>query len=178
MSGLGTYNFKKIAGLLQTLANTHEQVESYGIGDMKQLIYYITERLKEDNTENNLSPYYPLLWVVPQGMRNDGRQSIYDFNILCMDILNTKNFENEIDVWSDTLDILKDVLAQLKYAVGTSCYCSWDVEVPVNFTPFSEQYDDYVSGWNMNIKLIIPDAINLCIAPYAEFPPCIDNSDC
>jgi hypothetical protein len=178
MSGLGHYNFKKITDLLQTLANTHEQIQSYGIGDAKQLMYYITERLKVDNTEQNLAAYYPLMYVIPQGMTNDGRKSVYEFNVLVMDILNTKNFENEIDVWSDCLDIAKDVVAQLKYATGTPCYCNWDIEEATTFLPFSEQYDDYVSGWNASIKLTIPDALNLCIAPYSTFPPCDDNSDC
>jgi hypothetical protein len=176
-NSLGTYNYKKITDLLQLISNKHEQIQSYGIGDMKQLMYYITERLKVDNVDN-LGSYYPLMYVIPQGANSDGRQMKYQFNILMMDILNGKNYENEIDVWSDTLDILKDVVAQLKYATGTPCFCNWDVEYPVQFLPFSEQYDDYVSGWNLTITIIIPDALNLCIAPFDEYDDCNNNSDC
>ena len=62
-NAVGYYNFKKITTLLQTIANRHEQVQSYGIGDIKQLGYYVTERLKQDNTEENLAPYFPsYLW--------------------------------------------------------------------------------------------------------------------
>ena len=98
---------------------------------------------------------------------------VYNFNILMMDILNVKNFENEMDVWSDTLDILKDVVAQLKYSLD-QCYENWDLQFPVNFIPFSEQYDDYVSGWNCQVQLIIPDALDRCDAPYNNFNPCIE----
>jgi hypothetical protein len=116
------------------------------------------------------------MWVMPQGYRTDGRESVYDFDILVMDIMNTKNFENEIDIWSDTLDILKDVVAQLKYATGMECYCNLDIDYPIEMTPFSESFDDYVAGFTARIKLRVPDAIDRCIAPYADFPPCDNNS--
>ena len=174
-NAVGYYNFKKITTLLQTIANRHEQVQSYGIGDIKQLGYYVTERLKQDNTEENLAPYFPMLFVIPGKASNDGKQTIYDFQILCMDLMNTKNFENEVDVWSDTLDILKDVFGQLRYSLD-ECYDNWDLRVPIDFLPFSESYDQYVSGWNAQFKLVIPDAIDRCIAPFDVFPPCIDQS--
>jgi hypothetical protein len=175
-NSVGYYNFKKITGLLQLLSNRHKQIQSYGIGDIKQLMYYVTERLKQDNTEQNLGAYYPLMYVIPQGAQTNGRQTVYTFNILMMDILNTKNFDNEIDVWSDTLDILKDVVSQLKYSLD-ECYTNWDLQYPIDFLPFSESYDDYVSGWNASIKLVIPDAIDRCDAPFEDFPPCLDYSN-
>lgn len=175
MAGVGRYNFKKVVDLLKQLAEYHEQIQSYGIGDINQLIYHTEERLKVENTVQNYAPYYPLMWVIPQGATTDGRQTVYDFDILIMDILNVKNFENEIDVWSDTLDILKDVIAQLRYSLDC-CYTNWDIDFPTTMTPFSESFDDYVSGWTAKIKLKIPDAIDRCIAPYAEFPPCDNNS--
>lgn len=177
MNSVGYYNFRKITDLLKQLSTYHEQIQSYGIGDINQLIYLIEERLKIDNTEESLSPYYPLMWVIPQEMTTDGRESVYTFDILMMDILNTKNRDNEIDVWSDTLDILKDVVAQLKYATGMECYCNLDLDYPISMTPFSESFDDYVSGWTAKLRLRVPDAIDRCIAPYSTFPPCDNNSD-
>ncbi len=57
------------------------------------------------------------------------------------------------------------------------CYCNLDLDYPIDMTPFGEAYDDYVNGWTGSIKLRVPDAINRCIAPYAAFPPCDNNSD-
>lgn len=166
-----SYNFKKIVDILKQIQHYHEQLQAFGIGDIPQLIYYTEERLKQNNTDQNLAPYYPLLYVVPESATNDGRVSIYTFNILCMDILNTKNFDNEIDVWSDTLDILKDVVGQLKFTIG-GCYCDWNIDYPVDFTPFSEKFDDYVSGWTARIRIRIPDPMDRCIAPFDIIPGC------
>ena len=175
-NAVGYYNFKKVVDLLRQLQTYHEQLQGFGIGDITQLNYDIEERLKIDNTEQNYSPYYPLMYVIPQVATTDGRETVYEFDILIMDIQNTKNFDNQVDAWSDTLDILKDVISQLKYSLD-SCYCTWDIDYPISMTPFHEAFDDYVDGWTGKIRLRIPDAINRCDAPYAEFPPCDNNSD-
>jgi hypothetical protein len=175
-NAVGYYNFKKVVDLLKQLQTYHEQLQGFGIGDITQLNYDIEERLKVDNTEQNYSPYYPLMYVIPNVATTDGRETVYEFDILIMDIQNTKNFDNQVDAWSDTLDILKDVIAQLKYSLD-SCYCTWDLDYPISMTPFHEAFDDYVDGWTGKIRLRIPDAINRCDAPYAEFPPCDNNSD-
>ena len=173
---VGYYNFKKVVDLLKQLQTYHEQLQGFGIGDINQLIYDTEERLKIDNTEQNYAPYYPLMYVIPQNATTDGRETVYEFDILIMDIQNTKNFENQVDAWSDTLDILKDVIAQLKYSLD-ACYCTWDLDYPISMTPFHEAFDDYVDGWTGKIRLRIPDAINRCDAPYAEFPPCDNNAN-
>jgi hypothetical protein len=175
-NAVGYYNFKKIVDLLRQLQTYHMQLQGFGIGDINQLIYNTEERLKADNTEENYSPYYPLMYVVPQGMETDGRQTTYDFDILVMDILNTKDNGVEVDVWSDTLDILKDVVAQLRYSLD-ECYENLDIDYPVQMIPFSESFDDYVSGWTAKIRLRVPDAIDRCIAAYETFPPCNNNQD-
>lgn len=171
------YNYKKVMDLLRQLADYHLQIQSFGYGGVEQLATETEMRLKQDNTENR-APYYPAMWVITDGATTDGKQTVYDFNILIMDIMNTKNFDNQLDTLSDTLDILKDVIAQLKYATGMECYCDMDIDYPIEMTPFEEAYDDYVNGWAGKIRIRIPDPINRCIAPYAEFPPCQNNSDC
>lgn len=175
-NSVGYYNFKKIMDLLKTLAEYHEQLQSYGWGGIEQLIYDTETRLKEENTGSQ-APYYPSMWVVPQAARTDGKETTYEFLILISDIANVKNFDNYLDTYSDTLDILKDVIAQLKYATGMECYCDLDIDYPIEMTPFEERYDDFLNGWSANIRLRVPDAINRCIAPYATFPPCDNNEN-
>jgi hypothetical protein len=175
-NSVGYYNYKKIMDLLRTLGDYHDQIQSWGYGDIDQLIYQTEMRLKEENTGNQ-APYYPAMWVITDGAKTDGKETTYDFNILIMDIQNTKNFDNELDTLSDTLDILKDVISQLYLATGMECYCNLDVDFPIDMTPFHEQYDDVLNGWSAKIRLRVPDALNRCIAPYSVFPPCDNNED-
>jgi hypothetical protein len=169
-----TYNYKRIIDLLREMQTYHEQLQSFGHGSIEQLIYLTEERLKQDNTEENFAPYYPSMWVVPQEVSKDTGATVYTFDILIMDIQNAKNWDNYLDTMSDTLDILKDIVAMLKYS-SERCYCPFDVEVPVKMSPFQESFDDYVNGWTGSIRLIVPDPIDNCITPYATFPPCPEN---
>lgn len=175
-NAVGYYNFKKIMDLLRTLADYHDQIQSYGWGSIEQLIYNTEMRLKQDN-DGREAPFYPSMWVVPQGAKTDGKETTYEFIVLISDIANIKNFDNYLDTQSDTLDILKDVISQLYLATGMECYCNLDVDFPIDMTPFEEAYDDYVNGWSATIRLRVPDALNRCIAPYSTFPPCDNNED-
>jgi len=103
-NGVGYYNFKKIMGLLRTLAEYHEQIQSYGWGGVEQLIYDTEMRLKQNN-DGSLAPHYPSMWVIPELAKTDGKETTYEFNILIMDIANTKNYDNYTETISDTLDI-------------------------------------------------------------------------
>ena len=64
-NAVGYYNFKKIMDLLRQLADYHEQIQSWGFGDVEQLIYQTEMRLKQDNTQINQAPFYPAMWVIP-----------------------------------------------------------------------------------------------------------------
>ena len=44
-NGVGYYNFKKIMDLLRQLADYHEQIQSWGFGDVEQLVYQTEMRL-------------------------------------------------------------------------------------------------------------------------------------
>lgn len=169
------YNYKKILDLLQQIQQNHYMIQSFGVGDINQLIYHTTNRMKTDNVDN-LAPVYPLMYVIPEDATNDDRVTTYSFSILVMDIENTKNFDNQIDIWSDTLDILKDIVALLRKSCN-DCYKDWDVVTPVTYSPFTEQYDDYLNGWSMKLQIQVQDPIDNCNAPFSAFNPCQQN-DC
>ena len=87
------------------------------------------------------------------------------------DILN-KDYTNEIDVWSDTLQIAEDILAQFGYGVSESSgdyYDKYDIQVPTQMIPFSESFDDFVSGWNLQLNIVVDSPLDRCIAPYDDF---------
>ncbi|CAB4141658.1 hypothetical protein UFOVP424_1, partial [uncultured Caudovirales phage] len=80
-NAVGFYNYKKIMDLLRQLADYHEQIQSWGFGDVEQLIYQTEMRLKQENTGSQ-APFYPAMWVITDGAKTDGKETTYDFNIL------------------------------------------------------------------------------------------------
>tara|TARA_R110000823_G_scaffold302859_2_gene424151 strand:+ start:1044 stop:1583 length:540 start_codon:yes stop_codon:yes gene_type:complete len=173
------YNLKNIIDDFRLLVEKHKQINSFGCGDIKDLIFLTQGKQNEqaiskdvvDNTTNG-APLYPLLYVIPQMANRDGGQITYNFNVLICDIDNVKNKSIQIDLWSDTLEMAEDVVAQFTYSVNEQqgdYYDKYDVVLPVNITPFNEAYEDKLFGWNIAIQIIVDKPLNRCIAPFNNF---------
>lgn len=165
------YNLKNILDDLKITQRQHKQINSFGTGDITQLIYLTQDRDKQPNT-TNAAPIYPLLYVIPQNIQRDENFVTYNLSVLCTDKLNTKNFDNEIDASSDTAQMLSDVLAQFKYSVTApqgNFYSKYDIVLPTTMTYFSERYDDILVGWTMNLQVIVSDPLDRCLAPFNPF---------
>lgn len=170
-------NFKKVIQDIQELITRHKQVKGFGIGDIKQLSYYITQNkladgeIQQGSIVDGKSPRFPLVYVIPQPVTRDRRTISYPFNILVCDIL-SRDFSNEVDVWSDTLQIAEDIVAQFGYSVDISqgnYYDRYEIETPITISPFSESFDDYVNGWNLGLTLLVDEPLNRCDAAFESF---------
>ena len=162
-------NWKSIIADFNTLQVKHKQLNSFGVGDIKQLIYLTQNRDKQDNVDNN-APYYPLMYVLPGSVSQDEQYTTYNFNILICDIMNVKNYDIQNELLSDTLEICQDILAQFKYSVnalqGDYYTDKYDITLPTNISPFMEAYDDILVGWNLPISIQVQTPLNRCIAPF------------
>lgn len=166
-------NFKNITDDLSELAKNHKQINSFGVGDIKQLIYLTQQRDKVSNTTEYKAPIYPLMYVIPVIVTQDLSFVNYRFNVLICDIMNASNYDIEVDLWSDTLAMAQDVLAQYKYAVTLTSgnyQQRYDLSLPTSITPFSEAYDDILVGWNLDLTLQVDMPLDRCIAPFDPFP--------
>ena len=165
-------NFQTIVNDLKLIEKQHKMTNSFGIGDIKQLIYLTQQRDKQENTDN-LAPIYPLMYCIPVNVTQEENFVTYRFNVLICDIMNVNNYDIEVDLWSDTLAIAQDILAQYKYAVFQSqgdFETRYDLVLPTAITPFSEAFDDILVGWNLELQIQVDMPLNRCIAPFDPFP--------
>ena len=164
-------NYKKIITDFQTLADKHKQINSFGTGDIRQLIYLTQQIDGKDNDKNN-APIYPLMYLIPSTVSRDEQFLTYNLNVIVADIMNTKNYDIETDLMSDTLQITEDILAQYKYSVTAlqgDYEANYDIVLPANITPFSEAYDDILVGWNLSLQIVVDNPLNRCITPIKDF---------
>jgi hypothetical protein len=163
-------NFKTIADDLKYLANSHKQINSFGLGNVDELSYYTTSRDKQDNPDGQ-SPYFPLLFVVPSNIVNDLQFKEWDFNVVSLDIVE-RDLDNEVDTLSDTLQILNDVISQFRLSVtnqqGNYNYLYY-LDDTVTCTPFMEKYSDMTNGWTGLIKVKTKTPLDRCAAAYNTF---------
>ena len=165
-------NYKNIIDDLAKLASEHKQINSFGTGDIRQLIY-LTQQIDGVDNTTNAAPIYPLMFVIPNSVSRDEQFSNLSFNVIIADIMGTKTaYDINTDLYSDTLQITEDILAQFKYSVTAAqgdYESRYDIALPANIVPFQEAYDDVLVGWNLTLNIVLDNPLNRCIAPYKPF---------
>jgi len=163
-------NFKTIADDLKYLANSHKQINSFGLGNVDELSFLTTSRDKQDNPDAQ-SPYFPLLFIVPGNITNDLQFKEWKFNVVSLDILE-RDLANEVDTLSDTLQILNDVISQFRLSVtnqqGNFNYLYY-LDDTVTCTPFMEKYTDLTNGWTGLINIKTKTPLDRCAAAFNVF---------
>ena len=164
-------NYKIIINDFKELADKHKQINSFGTGDLNQLIY-LTSNVDGKDNDSWKAPIYPLMYVIPKSVNRGEQEITYPFDIVIADIMNTKNYDIETDLLSDTLEMAEDVLAQFKYSVTTAqgnYETKYDISLPTSINPFTEAFDDILVGWTLSLEIVVDSPLNRCLAPYKDF---------
>ena len=119
-----------------------------------------------DDIDINANVVYPLVHIVPSSVSAGVQQITISFNVLAMDLVKTDE-SNEQQVLSDTMQILIDIIAQYKNGLmlnvqqNTGIYGQAD-DVSYTLEPFTERFDNVVSGWNMSFNIVMPATYFAC----------------
>jgi hypothetical protein len=163
-------NFKNIVDDLQQMSGLHKQINSFGLGDTDQLSYWTQLRDQEPN-DTFESPIFPLLYIVPGKCMNGLRFKKWDFNCIMLDIVD-RDLANQVDVFSDTLQMLQDVVSQYRLSINAT-YGNYNtnyfVDDSVVFVPFFEEYSDLNNGWNAILKINTTTPLDRCSAAFDVF---------
>lgn len=145
-------NYKQVIEDLEDFANNHEQINSFGYGDLTQLTMDVITK-KE--------PKYTRMYVIPGDTLLNQNELLYNFQIIVTDQLNS-DYSNQRDVMNDTLEIMKDIMTTLYLSEYESVW-------PATVEPFLEEYETILTGWIMNIQLTQPFDYNRCDLPERPF---------
>jgi len=147
-----TYN--NVIDSLSCVSISHQKVNSVSTGDI-------------ENIDTSGITKYPLVHIVPTSVDAGVNQLTYNFNVLAMDLVQTDE-SNEQEVLSDTLGILTDIVAQYKqganlgiYPDNKGVYAQID-DVDFSLEPFTERFDNVVSGWNLSFSITLPHNYFTC----------------
>jgi len=149
------YNsYKYVLDEFEEFANLHEQVNSYGFGDVEQLTNDIITK-KE--------PKYPRMYVLPDSTHIHTGHIHLGWKVYFVDKLNN-DISNFADVLSDQLEILKDFFAKLYLS---DFEAGWEASA----IPFYEKTETILSGWILDFHFIQKYDYNRCVLPETNFSP-------
>ena len=106
---------------------------------------------------------YPAAILVPQQSSAENNTINLNFNLIVTDIL-TGDRDNTQDVYSATLDALRDFLAYFT----DNPDLEWSFSETATLTPFEEKYDDILAGWMLNFTVIVPNSMSVCNLPLND----------
>lgn len=163
-------NLKTFTDDFRILADYHKQIQSFGFGKIDEFTYWNEMRLKENNDHYN-SPYYPYFFVVPQDAIQKFGFMEYKFTFIVSDIIQ-RSLENQVDVLSDTLQIMDDIIGQFRLSVTDSLGNFnelYYLDTPITCTPFLEKYDDLLGGWVAEVTIQVESPLDRCDAAFNPF---------
>lgn len=140
------YTLNQIFKLIEDEATAHQQVKQYGQGDVWEI------------SPKELD--YLVLWAIEEGASVSERTLTYNIRLLAMDRV-LPGEENEEEVLSDTLLILLDFVAYFRQLHTEDV----NIQTSVSFEPFTERFDDKVTGHSCVLSLTQPYNYNKCQIP-------------
>jgi len=159
-------NYKQLLTYWSSIAYHHEQINSFGFGDITQCTNDLTTKQE---------PKYTRMYIVPENVELNQNHIHYNFNVIIMDKIED-DLSNQAEVMSDTLSIVMDVWTVFwqsytyeqgdfsKIIVG-----DWEPHT----TPFLERFETLLGGWTLNIKMSAPFDYSSCglpLDPNYSFP--------
>ena len=149
-------HLNNIISTFQTIANDHGQLQRFEHG-----------QLSEVNLAKLDATHFPLLYAEPISANLQRGQITFTLGLLVCDHIQDDETDRT-DVWNDTLLILQDVVNEFRHSVSSASnaqnrFVSDAVEVLC--TPFTERFDNSLSGWEAQIDVLVGDDNNLCLMP-------------
>jgi hypothetical protein len=142
------FNYKQLLADFGSIAYHHEQIKSYGFGDLAQCTNDIVTKQE---------PLYTRMYIVPGDVVLNQNHIHYNLSIIIMDKVNN-DLSDLKDVMSDTLEITKDIWTVLLQSyTEAQGYFSWDIipDQSPNVVSFIERFETIVAGWTMNLSVQI-----------------------
>ena len=165
--------FRNVVGYLETIATKHYMLNSFHSGMMDEV----------DINKLGASDYAILYAEPGQAVIEQGVLT-YNFTIYIMDMINdeidettgqtatgtrTKERVGRLDTYSETLQILQDVLNEFKHSLVTASWVDGEVvlNLPVTADPFTARFNNLLTGWSATLSVKVNNTNNLCIAPIS-----------
>ena len=170
-----TYN--NVIDTLKELGVQHEQIHTTTTGDIFDI---------DLNSNDTL---FPLFHINPVNVSARQSELIYNFQLFVMDavgerenwteanIQSAERLSNEQEVLSSCLQICVDIIGMFRHSKWQSANAdgTQDINEGVYFTsgeytlePFSERFDDLLTGWVFSIGIEVQNDFEACTIPVAS----------
>jgi predicted amino acid-binding ACT domain protein len=147
--------YKQLIEAFEQICLSQMSVKHFQVGEMSDV---------DMQTNTETFQRYPFVFMIPRlsSMDRFGKM-VLGFSLIVADI--AKNEEDlQVNVHNTTLMIMQDIFS--KIIMTPASQVDWDVETPINITPFVEKYNNNLAGWTAEINVLMISPFNLCDAAF------------
>ena len=149
---MNNIQYKNIISAFKEFLASHRNVNT--VIDVQMAEFQASERL------------YPAVVIVPSTSSSTSGSILLQFSIFFCDVL-LADKSNTRDIYNDTLETAKDFIS---YFTGDPDV-SWGLLSDCTLTPFEEQLDDFVGGWQLDCTVEVPFTHGVCDLPLNYLTP-------
>jgi hypothetical protein len=146
--------YRDVVQQMRAICSNHPVIQTFRVGPASML--------EIPTKDQPVSARYPYVQLIPQPANLDGRSTLFDFDLVVMDLCKD-SLDLEERVHSSTMEILKDILAA--YTMTKWSTVDYNIILPVTATPFVEGYNNSVSGWTAQIQIEAKSPFDHCNNP-------------
>lgn len=150
--------YRQMINTFEDIATNHHEIHSFNSGSLNDI----------DIEKMNLSQF-PLMYVEPEPVSVDAQTLTYSFTVIIADQIQ-EDMTGLNDAYSETLLILKDVIANFVQATQTSSWADQrtDLEMPIQLSPFTSRFSNMLTGWAGTFNIVCQNQNNLCNVPQTN----------
>ena len=147
--------YREMIDTFEKIAEKSHVIQSFNTGSLNDVDI---EKMDLNN--------FPLLYVEPNPVNVDAQTITYSFDVIIADQIQ-EDLADQTDAYSETLLMMKDVIANFRQAVQTSSWADQrtDIEMPINLTPFTSRFANMLTGWGGTFSITCQNENNLCDVP-------------
>ena len=139
---------QNIIKLYEDIADANSYIQDFTFGDIFEI----------DLNETN----YALSHLSIESANFSNHELTYTLRLYVMDLV-SKDEGNENDVLSDTLQVIGDFISQFKHSTSFGdTEHDYRMNDNVSCTPFTERFDNEVSGWSADISITVSFNASAC----------------
>ena len=159
-------SYNNVIDTLKCVGEQHLNIHSVTSGDIWEI----------DLEKNTL---FPLFHINPVNVTVGMNTRTFNFQLFVMDLVEPDE-SNEQEVLSDCLEIMNDIIAVYKHGEILYSYDAaageeqrYFIDNDFTIEPFTERFDNAVTGWVMSFAITVENELNSCNIPIDNTTICV-----
>jgi len=134
----------------------------------QQLKKFYTNSIEEMDVDKMDVVDFPLLYAQVSGADIGVGYTEFSYQVIVADLVIQDQLPTLDMVYTDTLLIMQDVIAALYNTDYSAVDIQIGISMPAQCTPFTASYNNLLTGWDVSLSIRVPNALELCDAPYSN----------